>query len=146
MTTAYHARLYDRFKGIQNNLRRKKLCRMNQGSNFPGSSFSNRDNIRVPIQFRRECQPQHLKRWFFLVNRLIHFYINSFSVIRLLKWNKLSFSSIEISKLLPAPVHTVLKITPTKCVCFHLSTQVNFCHWEVVNFCKLVNNIMEHLL
>ena len=27
-----------------------------------GGSFSNRDNVRTPIQFRREGQPQHLKR------------------------------------------------------------------------------------
>ena len=26
-------------------------------------SFSNRDNVRPPIQFRKEIQPQHLKRW-----------------------------------------------------------------------------------
>ena len=37
---------------------------MNQGSNFLGGSFSNRDNVRAPIQFRRESQPQHLKSWF----------------------------------------------------------------------------------
>ena len=26
-----------------------------------GGSFSNRDNVRTPIQFRRESQPHHLK-------------------------------------------------------------------------------------
>ena len=30
--------------------------------NFIGSSFSNGDNVRTPIQFKREGQPQHLKR------------------------------------------------------------------------------------
>ena len=40
---------------------RKKL-RTNQGFNFLGSSFSNRDNVRAPIQFRRENQAQNLKR------------------------------------------------------------------------------------
>ena len=39
---------------------------MNQGSNFPEGSLSNRDNVRTPIQFRRESDPQHLKRWLFL--------------------------------------------------------------------------------
>ena len=29
---------------------------------FFGGSFSNRDNEIAPIQFRRESQPQHLKR------------------------------------------------------------------------------------
>ena len=41
---------------------RKELRRMNQGSNFLGGSFSNSDNVRAPIQFEREGQPQHLKR------------------------------------------------------------------------------------
>ena len=31
---------------------------MNQGSKFSGGSCSNRDNVKVPIQFRRENQPQ----------------------------------------------------------------------------------------
>ena len=65
MTTVFHAWPYGRFIEIQSNLRRKKLHRTNQGSNFLGGSFSNRDNVRAPIQFRRESQPQHLKRWIF---------------------------------------------------------------------------------
>ena len=59
---------YGRLIEIQSNLRRKKLHRTNQGSNFLGGSFSNRDNVRAPVQFRRESQPQHLKR-------PIHFHI-----------------------------------------------------------------------
>ena len=35
---------------------REKLHRMNQGSNFVGGSFSNRNNVRSPIQFGREGQ------------------------------------------------------------------------------------------
>ena len=46
---------------IQSNLRRKKLHRVNQGSNFLGDTFSNRDNVRAPIQFRWESQPIILK-------------------------------------------------------------------------------------
>ena len=61
MTTVFHAWLYSRFIEIQSNLRRKKLHRMNPGSNFLGGSFSNMDNVRVPIQFRTESQVQHLK-------------------------------------------------------------------------------------
>ena len=66
-----------RFIEIQSNLRRKKLHRTNQCSNFLGGSFNNRDNVRAPIHFRRQSQPQHLKRCFFLKNRPIHFHINS---------------------------------------------------------------------
>ena len=50
---------------------------MNQGSNFLGGSFSNRDNVRALIQFRKEKQPQDFKRWFVLKNKPIHFHINS---------------------------------------------------------------------
>ena len=65
MTTVFHAWYMEyRFIEIRAHLRRKKLHRMNQGSNFLGGSFSNRDNVRAPIQFRRESQPQHLKSWF----------------------------------------------------------------------------------
>ena len=61
MTTEFHEWLCDRFIEIQKNLWGKKLHRTNQGSNFLGGSFSNRDNARAQIQFRRESQPQHLK-------------------------------------------------------------------------------------
>ena len=83
---------------------------MNQQSNFLDGSFSNRDNVRVPIQFGRESQQQNLKRLFFLKKRPIHFHINTTSVIRPVTQNKLSFSSIEINKPLPAPVHSVSQI------------------------------------
>ena len=46
----FHAWAYDRFIEIKSNLRREKLHRMNQGSNFYGGSFSNRYNVRAPIQ------------------------------------------------------------------------------------------------
>ena len=64
MATVFHTWTYHRFIEIQSNLRRNKLHRTNQGSNFLAGSFSNRDNVRAPIQFRRESQPQHLKRCF----------------------------------------------------------------------------------
>ena len=92
MKIVLHARLYGRFIELQSNYTRKKLHRTNQGSNH--DSFSNRDNVRAPIQFRRERQLQHLKRSFFLKNRSINFRIHSTSAIRLVKQNKLSFSSI----------------------------------------------------
>ena len=49
MTTVFHARPYDRFIEIQSSLRNKKLHITNQGSNFLGGSFINRDNIKAPI-------------------------------------------------------------------------------------------------
>ena len=49
MTTVFRTWSYGRFIEIQSNLRRKKLHRKNQGSNFLGGSFSNRDNVRAPI-------------------------------------------------------------------------------------------------
>ena len=87
MTTVFHAWPYGRFIGLQSNLRRKKLHKTNQGSNFLRGSFSNRDHVRAQIQFRRESQPQHLKRRFFLKNRPTHFHINSTSVFRPVKRN-----------------------------------------------------------
>ena len=54
MTTVFYAKLYGRFLEIQSNLRRKKLYRMNQGSN--------RVNVRALIQ--RERQPQQLNDFF----------------------------------------------------------------------------------
>ena len=71
-------------------------------------SFSNRDNVRAPIQFGRESQPHHLKISFFFKNRLIHFHVNSTSLIRLVKQNQLSFSSPEINK--PLSAHSVSQI------------------------------------
>ena len=53
---------YGRFIELKSNLRRKKFHKMNKGSNFLGSSFSNRDNERDPIQFRKEKQLQDLER------------------------------------------------------------------------------------
>ena len=88
MTEVFHALLYGRFIKIKANLRRSALHRTNKGSNFLGGSFSHRDNVRAPILFRREGQPQHLKKWFFLKKRAIHFHINSSSINRLVKWNQ----------------------------------------------------------
>ena len=65
MTTVFHVRLYGTFIEKQCNLRRNKLHRMNQGSNCLGWNFSNIDNVRAPIQFRREKQLQHLYKIIF---------------------------------------------------------------------------------
>ena len=49
VTTVFEAWVYGRFIEIQSNLRRKKLHRTNQGFNFLGGSFSNRDNISALV-------------------------------------------------------------------------------------------------
>ena len=65
MTTIFHIWPYGRFIEVQRNLRRKKLHGTNQGSNFLGGGFSNRDNVGASVQFGRESQlQQHLKRYF----------------------------------------------------------------------------------
>ena len=102
MTTVSHASLYDRFIEIQSNHRRKKLQRINQGSHFLGGCFSDRDPVRSPIQFGRQSQTQHLKRWFFLKNTPIHSYINSTSVLRLSNETSWVFPVLKsISHFLP---------------------------------------------
>ena len=98
MTKIFHASSYGIFIEIQSNHWRKKLHRRNQDSNFLWGS------LRAPIKFRRKIQLWDLKRWFLLENRPNHFIINSSSFIRLFKWNKLNFSSIEIKKPLPSLV------------------------------------------
>ena len=107
MATVSHARPNGKTKDIKSNLWRKKLHRTDQGSNFLGGSFSNRDNVRASIQFRGERDTQHLKRWFFFKNWPIHFHINSTRVIKQIKGNILTLSSIEINKPLPAQVYCV---------------------------------------
>ena len=92
MTTVFQVQLDGRFTEIKNNLKRMKLYRTKQGSNFRGS-FSKRD------QFRRKI----LKDGF--PSRRAHFHINSTRVIKPIKQNKLSFSSKEINKPLPAPFY-----------------------------------------
>ena len=62
MTKLFHGRHYVRFTEIKSNLGWKKLHRTNQGFNFLGSSFSNKDNVRAQIKFQRERQSQHLKK------------------------------------------------------------------------------------
>ena len=61
VTTVFHTWAYGRFIEIQSSLRRKKLHRTNQGSNFLGGSFSNRDNIKVESNLQEEVNPSILK-------------------------------------------------------------------------------------
>ena len=61
MMAVFHTSLCGIFIEIQSNLSGKKLHRTTKGSSFLVGIFSNKDNIRAPIQFRRESQPQHPK-------------------------------------------------------------------------------------
>ena len=87
ITTVFNAWTYGRFIEIHSNHRKKKLHRMNQGSNFFRGSFSNKDHLRAPTQ--------HLKIWFFLRNKPIHFSINSTSVITPVNGNQLIFPALK---------------------------------------------------
>lgn len=49
ITITFHA---SRFIRLKSNFGRKRLYRKNQGSNFLAGSFSNTDQIRVPIKLR----------------------------------------------------------------------------------------------
>ena len=61
MTKVFYAWLYGRFIEMQSSLRRKKPHRTNQGSNFFGRTFSNRDNGRAPIQLEEKVNLSILK-------------------------------------------------------------------------------------
>ena len=69
MAIVFLAGPYGTFLEIKGNLSRKKLHRTNQGFNFLGASFSNRENERAPIQSRKERESQHLKDDFFFKSR-----------------------------------------------------------------------------
>ena len=84
---------YSRFIEIQSSLRRKKLHRKNEGSNFIVCSLSIRDNLRVPIQ-KRKTTPASWNH-FFLKNKFINIHLISTSVIRLVEQKKLSFPALK---------------------------------------------------
>ena len=112
MTTVFHAWLDDRFIQIQRNLRRKKLHRMNQGPNFLGGSFSNRDNVIASIQFRKESQLQHLENDF--SSRTDPSILALIALVLLDRSSKTSWTFPALkstSHFLPlAPVHSVSQI------------------------------------
>ena len=99
-----HSRMVDSQEQDTEQPQGKKLHRTIKSSNILRGSFSNRGNVPAPIQIRREIQPQHLKRNFYLKNRPIQFHI---SVIRLVKREQSSFFNIEVNKPLPALVYSV---------------------------------------
>ena len=99
--TVSQARLYDIYREIKTNLRRKKLHRRNEGSNSLAASFSKRDNVRDPIQLIIQ---------FFIRNRSIYFHMNSNKAIWPVNQNKLACSSFEMNKPLLVTVHSVSQI------------------------------------
>ena len=50
----FHLRLYGKLVDIKGNLRRLEFHRMNHGSTFLGSSFTNRDNTIEELQSNLE--------------------------------------------------------------------------------------------
>ena len=108
MRTVFHAWLFGRFMKIQSNLKRKKLHRTNQGSDFLEDNFSNRDNVRAPIQFWRKRLSSILKDDFSSWTGPSIF--TSLAPVLLNNSNESSwlFFGIEINKLLPAPVQCLV--------------------------------------
>ena len=107
MKTIFQAKPYDRFIEIKSNFRRKKLHKTNQGSSFLiGSSFINRESVRAPTNIGQQDNASIFKDEF----SSVPFHIDSSKVFSLVKWNKLSFSSIQIAKLLHFPVHGVTQV------------------------------------
>ena len=77
---------------------------------FSWRQFQQQRKSKSPNPIQKRKSTLHLKRLFFLMNRLIHFYINTTKVIRPVKQNQLSFSSIETKKPLLAPVYSFSQI------------------------------------
>ena len=62
MTIVSHVRSEGRLIKIKDNIKRKRLLRGNQASNFLGDSFSNKGKLSYPIQFKPKRQSQYLIR------------------------------------------------------------------------------------
>ena len=94
---------------MKNNARRKKLHSTNKYPIF-FEAVSATETMKEPeSNLEKKGSPSILKKIFFFKNRSIHFHINSIRVFRLLKQNKVSFSSIE-----PDPVYSVLWVKVQK--------------------------------
>ena len=71
MTIVFHTWLYGKFIEIQDNLRRKKLQRTNQGSIFLKAILAI-EIMSEPSSLEEKVKPSILKDDFFLKNRPIH--------------------------------------------------------------------------
>ena len=96
MTAIFHTSLYEKFIKIKSNFSRKNLHRMNRDSNFLGANFSNGNNVKPQSNLEAKDSPSISKDD-------PSIFTSSTKVTRLIKQNKLSFSSIEINTPLPAP-------------------------------------------
>ena len=105
----FDARSYGRFMKMKSNLRGEKIHRTNQQSRVLRGNFSDRDNVTAQIQFRGERQSSILKDIFLKKDSSIFTSIAQ-ELLRPVKRNKLSFSSIEIIKAFPAPVHSASQV------------------------------------
>ena len=84
MTTVFHAWSPGRLVKMQSNLRRMKLHRTNQGSNFLGGSFINRDNARAQSNLEEKVNSRILIKDYFssrtdpsnLTSKLVEFLQN----------------------------------------------------------------------
>ena len=92
--------------------RRKKLHRMNQRVHFLESSFSNRDSLRVSIQFRGKRQSQHhfLEKMIWVQEQTHPFLDQQHQCYKLFKRTKLSFFNIEINNLLLSRIYSVHRL------------------------------------
>ena len=108
MITVFLARLYGRFKKIQSNLRRKKLQRTIKSPVFLEAVLAIETMQEPQSDLEEKVNPSVLKDDFF--SRTDQPILTSIAPVlfRLVKRNQLSFSSIEINRPLPDPVHSVL--------------------------------------
>ena len=124
MSSVFHAWSHGKSIEIQSNLRRKKLHRTKQGSKYLGGNFSNRNNVKSWIQFRRKIQPSILNNYF--SSRIDPSIVTSITSL-LLDWSN------NTSLVLPALKSTnyfLLQCTvPSKS---DSSSEANssFCHWS----------------
>ena len=74
MTTVLHGIPHRRFIKIKGNPEKRNFIEWRL--QFSGSNFIKRDSVKTTIQFMRERQSRHLKKWFFANDGPIYFYIN----------------------------------------------------------------------
>ena len=122
---------------------------MNQCSNFLGVSFSNRDNARTPIRFRKKKDnPRILKNDF---SSKADPSISTSTGPMLLDWsNKTSwvFPTILINKPLPAPVHRVSQVRFKISGQLYLLPQIRclITLWEKSSMINIDSNITDNII
>ena len=107
MTTVFHAWLYGRFIEIQSNLRRKKLHKTNQGSNFLKALLATEIMKQPQSSLEEKVNPSIVKDNF--SSRTAPYIFTSIASVLLDQSDETDcvFFRIEINKVLPAPIHSV---------------------------------------